>query len=128
MDNVLTKDTDATDTLADAGTASAYAEHQQHPLKVYFVIWGLLFILSTFSYLVDYVGLEGYLRWTLILIFMVAKAGLIMAIFMHLAWERLALNFVILLPPVAILIFVAIMASESDYTAGARETYFTVAD
>ena len=27
---------------------------QQHPLGIYFVIWGLLFVLSAFSYSVDY--------------------------------------------------------------------------
>ena len=66
-----------------------------------------------------------YIKWFLILAFMVAKAGLIMAIFMHMAWERLALNFAILLPPLAILVFVAIMVAESDYTAGARGTFFS---
>jgi len=126
MTNVLTGD--AAEPPAGPGDAPDRGDAQQHPLKVYFVIWGLLFVLSIFSYIVDYVGLEGYLRWTLILIFMMAKAGLIMAIFMHLVWERLALNLVILLPPVALLVFVAIMSSESDYTAGARDTYFTRAD
>jgi len=28
--------------------------HQQHPLAIYFWIWGLLFVLSTFSYMVLY--------------------------------------------------------------------------
>lgn len=110
---------------ASAEVAGAHDEHQQHPLNVYFTIWGLLFVLSIFSYMVDYAGLQGFLRWSLILIFMVLKAGFIMAIFMHLKWERLALNFIILLPPIAILVFVAIMAAESDYTAGSRDTYFT---
>ena len=71
---------------------------------------------STCSYLVDYFGLQGYLRWSLILLFMVLKAGLIVAIFMHMAWERLALIYAILLPPVVVLIFVAIMVFEADYT------------
>jgi len=42
---------------------------------------------------------RGYLRWSLILLFMVVKAGLIVAIFMHMAWERLALMYAILVPP-----------------------------
>ncbi len=100
------------------------AQHQHHPLKVYLVVWGWLFVLSAASYMVDYAGLQGYLRWTLILIFMVLKAGLIMAIFMHMRWERMALNYVILLPPIAILVFVAIMAIESDYTVVTRMTFF----
>ena len=68
------------------------AGHQQHPLKVYLIVWFLLFVLSSFSYLVDYVHLQGALRWTLILLFMFLKAGFIISIFMHIAWERLALK------------------------------------
>ena len=37
---------------------------------------------------------------------MVLKAGLIVAIFMHMAWERLALMYAILVPPVLVLVFV----------------------
>jgi cytochrome c oxidase subunit IV len=66
--------------------------------------------------MVDYFHLHGYLRWSLILLFMVLKAGLIVAVFMHMAWERLALIYAILVPPVAVLIFVAIMFVESHYT------------
>lgn len=98
--------------------------HQEHPIKLYLVVWGWLFILSTCSYLVDYLGLQGYLRWSLILIFMVLKAGLIVAIFMHMAWERLALTYAILLPPLIVLVFVAIMVLESDYTLLTRMTFF----
>ncbi|MEX2353917.1 MAG: cytochrome C oxidase subunit IV, partial [Gammaproteobacteria bacterium] len=61
------------------GTMAEHAEGQQHPIAIYLWIWGLLFVLSTFSYLVDYYHLEGYLRWSLILIFMVLKAGFIIA-------------------------------------------------
>jgi cytochrome c oxidase subunit IV len=113
-------------TTADAsGTApAAHAEGQQHPIKLYLVVWGWLFVLSTFSYLVDYFHLHGYLRWSLILLFMMLKAGLIVAIFMHMAWERLALIYAILLPPVLVLVFVAIMASESSYTLFTRLIFF----
>src|ERR671929_2411069 len=104
--------------------AVAHVEGQQHPIKLYLVVWGWLFILSTCSYLVDYFGLHGYLRWTLILLFMIVKAGLIVAIFMHMAWERLALIYAILVPPVAVLGFVAIMVFESDYTLFTRLTFF----
>lgn len=93
---------------------------QQHPIKLYLLIWGLLFVLSTFSYLVDYFGIQGYLRWFLILLFMVLKAGLIVAVFMHMAWERLALVYAILVPPVLVLVFVAMMVSESHYTIFTR--------
>ena len=104
--------------------AQATAEGQQHPIKLYLVVWGWLFVLSAFSYLVDYFHLQGYLRWSLILLFMILKAGLIVAVFMHMAWERLALAYAILLPPVLVLVFVAIMVFEADYTLFTRERFF----
>jgi cytochrome c oxidase subunit IV len=88
------------------------------------VIWGWLFILSTCSYLVDYFHLQGYLRWSLILIFMMLKAGLIVAVFMHMAWERLALVYAIIVPPVLVLVFVAMMAIEANYTELTRMLFF----
>jgi cytochrome c oxidase subunit IV len=92
------------------------AEGQQHPLKIYLLIWALLFVFSTFSYLVDYFNLHGMLRWSLIIIFMLAKAGFIVAIFMHMRWERLALKFAILIPPLALLILISLMAIEGAHT------------
>ena len=89
---------------------------QQHPLGIYFFVWGALFVLSAFSYMVDYIGLQGYLRWSLILIFMVLKAGAIVAVFMHMAWERLALIYAILIPPLCLLVLIGLMAIEGDYT------------
>jgi cytochrome c oxidase subunit 4 len=105
-------------------SGAAHAEGQQHPIKLYLVVWGWLFVLSACSYLVDYFGLHGYLRWSLILLFMMLKAGLIVAVFMHMAWERLALVYAILLPPVAVLVFVAIMVFESEYTHLIRVLFF----
>ena len=93
---------------------------QQHPLSIYFWIWGLLFVLSFFSYMVDYMNFQGNLRWTLILLFMFLKAGLIVAIFMHLAWERLALKIVILGPPVALMVLILLMTYEANYTFDTR--------
>jgi cytochrome c oxidase subunit 4 len=99
-------------------------EGQQHPLTVYLWIWALLFVLSTFSYLVDFFHVQGYLRWTLIITFMLLKAGLIIAIFMHMAWERLALKFAILVPPLCLLVLIGLMAIEGDYTFLTRATAF----
>ena len=84
---------------------------QQHPLKIYLYVWILLFVFSAFSYAVDYMQLQGYLRWSLILLFMMLKAGFICAIFMHMYWERLAIIYAILLPCFAILVFVFIEIS-----------------
>lgn len=101
----------------------AQPQGQQHPIKLYLVVWGWLFVLSLFSYLVDYFHFQGYLRWSLILLFMTLKAGLIVAVFMHMAWERLALTYAILLPPLAVLVFVALMVAESNYTLFMRTTF-----
>jgi cytochrome c oxidase subunit IV len=105
-------------------TPEAHAEGHQHPIKLYLVVWGWLFVLSTCSYLVDYFNLQGYLRWSLIVLFMMLKAGLIVAVFMHMAWERLALAYAILLPPLVLLVFVGIMVFESDYTLLSRIIFF----
>ena len=109
----------------EAPAAVTHADvHQEHPIKLYLVVWGCLFVLSTCSYLVDYFGIHGHLRWSLILLFMVLKAGLIVAVFMHMAWERLALAYAILAPPIAVLVFVAIMVLESEYTHFLRVLFF----
>ncbi len=74
--------------------------------------------------MVDYLNFQGGLRWTLILIFMFLKAGFIVAIFMHMAWERLALKLAILLPPIALLVLVWLMVYEADYTFLTRIVFF----
>ncbi len=104
----------------------AHAEGQQHPISGYFKVWGWLFVLSTFSCLVDYFHVQSYLRWTLILVFMIMKASLIVAFFMHMRWERLALSYAILIPPVLVLIFVFLMTFEANYTFFTRGTFFAV--
>ncbi len=110
-----------------AGHAPAHDEGQQHPLGIYLKIWAWLFVLSLFSYMVDYMGIEGILRWTLVCFFMILKAGLIVAVFMHMMWERLALVYAILVPPVLVMVFVVLMTLEADYTLYTRVTFFTVA-
>ncbi|MBZ9760299.1 cytochrome C oxidase subunit IV family protein [Mesorhizobium sp. CA8] len=108
----------------DAASVAKAETHQEHPIKLYLVVWAWLFILSTCSYLVDYFGLHGYLRWSLILIFMMLKAGLIVAVFMHMAWERLAMMYAIILPPILVLVFVTMMVLEADYTLLTRIAFF----
>ncbi len=82
-----------------AQAAVAHVEGQQHPIKLYLVVWGWLFVLSTCS-------------------------CLIVAVFMHMAWERLALMYAILVPPVLVLVFVGIMVFESNYTLFTRIIFF----
>ena len=55
---------------------------------------------------------------------MMLKAGLIVAVFMHMAWERLALMYAIIVPPVLVLVFALMMVFEADYTLFTRITFF----
>src|SRR6184192_1161595 len=103
---------------------AAHVEGQQHPIGIYLKIWGLLFVLSTASYLVDYFHVQSYLRWFLIITFMLMKAGLIVAVFMHMVWERLALVYAILIPPLLLVTLIGIGALEADYTFITRSIFF----
>jgi len=97
---------------------------QQHPIKIYLWIWLLLFVVSFFSYMVDYLQFEGTLRWALILTFMFVKAGFIVAIFMHMKWERLALKLAIMGPPVVIMVLIWLMSYEGLYIEDTRLEYY----
>ena len=94
-------------------------EGQQHPLKIYWIMWGALFVLSGMSYATDFMD-DGALRKFLILAFMFAKAGGIVWIFMHMGWERVALKLAILGPPVAILVLIGLMSLEGGYVEDSR--------
>lgn len=101
-----------------------HTEGQQHPISLYLKVWALLFLLSTLSYLVDFFHFEGYLRWFLIIVFMLLKAGLIISIFMHMLWERLALIYAILVPPLCLLVLMGLMVAEANYTFVTRLIFF----
>ena len=99
------------------------AEGQQHPLKVYWLMWGALFVLSGMSYATDFMD-DGAVRTFLIMMFMFMKAGGIVWIFMHMGWERLALKIAILGPPVAILVLIWLMSLEGLYIEDTRLEYY----
>ena len=101
----------------------ASEEGQQHPLKIYWIMWAALFVLSGFSYWTDFWP-DGPFRTAAILTFMMMKAGGIVLIFMHMGWERLALKLAILVPPVFILLLIAMMSYEGDYTFLTRIEFF----
>lgn len=106
-----------------AGAAHAGEHEQQHPIGIYLKVWALLFVLSIFSYLVDYFDFQGLVRWSLIIIFMLLKAGFIVAVFMHVMWERMTLITAILVPPTLLLVLIGFMASEAEYTFDSRVVY-----
>ena len=101
----------------------AAEEGQQHPLKIYWIMWVALFVLSGFSYWTDFWP-DGPLRTTAILTLMMAKAGGIVWIFMHMGWERLSLKLAILVPPIFIGVLIWLMAIEGDYTFLTRIEFF----
>jgi len=103
--------------------AETVAKEQQHPIAIYFWVWGLLFVLSAMSYMVDYMQFQGYLRWSLILLFMFLKAGFILAVFMHMRYERLALACAILIPVGCILVLIGLMSFEANHTYDTRGLY-----
>lgn len=104
-------------------TEAAHESGQQHPIGLYLKVWGYLFVLSAMSYAVDYFEVQGIMRWILIVTFMLMKAGLIVSIFMHMAWERLSLAYAILVPPLLLLVLVRIMVYESDYIFWTRAIF-----
>jgi cytochrome c oxidase subunit 4 len=127
MNHSVTAETSGTalhDENAGRQEQQEHQQHQQHPVGLYLKIWLLLFVLSTLSYLVDYFHFQGLLRWSLIIVFMLLKAGLIVAVFMHMAWERLSLIYAILVPPLALLVLVGLMWAEADYTFLTRLLFF----
>ena len=91
---------------------------QTTPAKRYMATIGLFPVQSP--------GLQIPTAWSLILFFMFLKAGLIMAFFMHLFWERYALVNVLLWPMTAIACFVGLMVAEGKYTVFSRLFYFFV--
>jgi len=99
------------------------AEGQQHPLKIYYIMWIALFVLSGFSYATDFMD-DGAVRTFLILLFMFMKAGGIVFIFMHMGWERTALKVAILGPPVAIMVLIWLMSYEGFYIEDTRTEYY----
>ena len=107
----------------------ATAEHaegqQHHPISSYLWVWLGLFVLSALSYTVDVVQVRPFwLHAFLITAFSLFKAGLIVAFFMHLKFERFALVYTILLPPILILALVAIAIPEGAYVSSVRELFF----
>ncbi|MCH8532938.1 MAG: cytochrome C oxidase subunit IV family protein [Saccharospirillum sp.] len=91
-------------------------EHDHPSVALYLKVWILLFIISALSYMVDIIDFQGMLRWSLIIIFMILKAGLIMAVFMHFSWESKTLKVALLVPTFAIPVFMLFMIIEANYT------------
>ncbi|GBC92867.1 hypothetical protein HRbin15_01344 [bacterium HR15] len=81
------------------------------PTRVYLVVWGWLFVLSFGAYLVELISeattLALPIKWSLLTVIGLMKAGLIVAYFMHMRFERLSLIYAILLPTLLVIALVA---------------------
>lgn len=97
----------------------------EHSIGIYLKVWVALFVLSFLSYLVEYYQLEGALRWSLVLFFMVIKAAVIMAVFMHFMWERVSLQIAILGPVLLIPALIAIAALDASHINEVRNIFIT---
>ena len=102
------------------------APETEHPFSLYISVWILLFVLSGFSYAVDYAEVQGYLRWFLVTIFAFLKAGLVVGVFMHMAWERMAFLYAICLPPLFLLALVGILSVEGAWVYYVRSLFMTL--
>jgi cytochrome c oxidase subunit IV len=103
----------------------ANEQGQQPSISVYVKVWGLLFVLAGASYSVGYFGVQGPMRWGLIIVLALLQAGLIVAILMHLVWERVALVYTILVPPPLLLIaFLGITSVDGRSTYDVRQANY----
>ena len=79
---------------------------QQHPIGIYLKVW-LSAVRAQHLFLFGRLFPGGGLpALVLILIFMFLKAGFILAIFMHVSWERLSLKYVLFVPLIAIAVLI----------------------
>jgi caa(3)-type oxidase subunit IV len=80
------------------------AEGTHVPIRKYLTVWGWLFILSALAYFIDVMHVPA--PWKAILLVAVAlmKAGMIMAVFMHLGYERLSLIYAVVAPLIFLLV------------------------
>ncbi|MEN3009808.1 MAG: cytochrome C oxidase subunit IV family protein [Candidatus Bipolaricaulaceae bacterium] len=74
---------------------------------MYLVVWGWLFVLSTLAYFIDVWHVPQPFKAILLIAVALMKAGLIVAYFMHLRFERLNLVYAILAPLILLLAMAA---------------------
>lgn len=76
-------------------------------MKVYLTVWFWLFVLSFSAYFIDLLNLPFAFKAILLVAVALMKAGLIVAYFLHLKFEKLNLVYAILLP---LILFIALAA------------------
>lgn len=86
---------------------STTGTHPHPPTRVYLVVWGWLFVLSAIAYFIDIWHVSQPFKAILLIAVALMKAGLIVAYFMHLRFERLNLIYAILAPLILLVAMVA---------------------
>jgi len=103
-------------------------EHAQQPdIGIYFKVWGLLFVLAGTSYCIAYFGVGQPLKAILLLALALGQAGLIVAVLMHLVWERVIVAYLMFVPPMLLASFLAICFTDGSYTNRTRESNYLAA-
>jgi cytochrome c oxidase subunit IV len=106
------------------GAADSHGEQHQ-PFQIYIIVWLLLFVISAMSYFVDYFEVKPLVfKRLLITAFALIKAGIIVAYFMHMKFERMSIVLAILLPPLLLLGMISIFLPEGIYVSGLRDLFF----
>ncbi len=78
-------------------------EHTSHSTKSYIKIWIWLLLITLAGFIISPLPLPGWMHTLLIVVVALMKAGLIVAFFMHLKFERIGLIYSILLPLILLL-------------------------
>jgi len=80
------------------------AEAVESHRPLFIKVWVALLILTLFEILLAYIHLNMVLMLTLLMGMSIVKAGLIMAYFMHLRFDRPILSWILVVPLVACLL------------------------
>ncbi len=96
------------------------AEGTHVPIRKYLVVWLWLFILSALAYFIDVVHVPAPWKAILLVVVALMKAGMIMAVFMHLGYERLSLIYAVVAPLVFLLVMTIAFLPEGTAILGSH--------
>ena len=86
--------------------------HQSHSKKTYIKVWVWLLFITLAGFIISPLQLPGSVHTFLIIMVSLMKAGLIVAFFMHLKFERIGLIYSILLPLILLIALIAALLHE----------------
>jgi cytochrome c oxidase subunit IV len=86
--------------------------HQSHSKKTYIKVWMWLLFITLAGFIISPLQLPGAVHTFLIVMVALMKAGLIVAFFMHLKFEKIGLIYSILLPLILLIALVVALLYE----------------